>query len=85
MSEQKNRIHVVINPAAGKDEPILNTINDVFHQHNIDWGVSVTRKFGDATEYCTKSGRGQVMTSWPAMAATAPSTRSPMASSAQRP
>ena len=24
------KIHVVINPASGKDEPILNTINDVF-------------------------------------------------------
>lgn len=48
---EKKRIHVVINPAAGKDEPILNTINDVFHQHDIDWGVSVTRKFGDATEF----------------------------------
>lgn len=48
---EKKRIHVVINPAAGEDEPILNTINDVFHQHDIDWGVSVTRKFGDATEF----------------------------------
>ncbi|MCP4167265.1 MAG: diacylglycerol kinase family lipid kinase [Chloroflexi bacterium] len=48
---EKKRIHIVINPAAGKDEPILNTINDVFHQHDIDWGVSVTRKFGDATAF----------------------------------
>ena len=55
MDEQKKRIHVVINPAAGKDEPILNIINDVFHQHDIDWGVSVTRKFGDATEFARKA------------------------------
>ena len=55
MSEQKKRIHVVINPAAGKDEPILNTINDVFTQHDIDWGVSVTRKFGDATEFARQA------------------------------
>ena len=55
MSEQKKRIHVVINPAAGKDEPILNTINDVFHQHDIDWDVSVTRKFGDATEFARQA------------------------------
>ena len=58
MSEQKNRIHVVINPAAGKDEPILNTINDVFTQHDIDWGVSVTRKFGDATEFARQAAEG---------------------------
>ncbi len=55
MSEQYKRIHVVINPAAGKDKPILNTINDVFHQHDIDWGVSVTRKFGDATEFARQA------------------------------
>ena len=55
MSELKNRILVVINPAAGKDEPILNTINDVFTQHDIDWGVSVTRKFGDATEFARQA------------------------------
>jgi hypothetical protein len=27
-------IHVVINPASGKDEPILNTINDVWLMTN---------------------------------------------------
>ncbi|UCC54263.1 MAG: hypothetical protein JSV68_09890, partial [Anaerolineaceae bacterium] len=55
MTESIKRIHVVINPAAGKDEPILNTINDVFHQHDIDWGVSVTRKYGDATEFARQA------------------------------
>ena len=44
------RIHVVINPAAGKDEPILNVLNDIFHEHGVDWDVSVTKKFGDAAE-----------------------------------
>ena len=55
MSQQNKRIHIVINPAAGKDEPILNTINDVFSQRDIDWSVSVTRKFGDATEFARKA------------------------------
>lgn len=44
------KIHVVINPAAGKDEPILNTLNDVFRQYDVDWNISVTQKYGDATE-----------------------------------
>ncbi len=44
------KIHVVVNPAAGKDEPILNVLNDVFHQYGVDWSVSITKKFGDATE-----------------------------------
>jgi YegS/Rv2252/BmrU family lipid kinase len=44
------KIHVVINPASGKDEPIVNTLNDVFHQHGVEWEVSITKKYGDATE-----------------------------------
>ena len=43
------RIHVVINPASGKDEPIINTLNDVFREHGVDWDVSITKKYGDAS------------------------------------
>jgi YegS/Rv2252/BmrU family lipid kinase len=42
------RVHVVVNPAAGKDEPILNTLNDVFVAHGVDWDMSVTHRYGDA-------------------------------------
>ena len=42
------RVHIVINPASGKDEPILNVLNDVFRQHGVDWDVSLTHKYGDA-------------------------------------
>jgi diacylglycerol kinase (ATP) len=42
------RVHVVINPASGKDEPILNILNDVFHAHGVEWDISVTKKYGDA-------------------------------------
>jgi len=55
MTDKNKRIHVVINPAAGKDEPILNVVNDVFHQYNIDWDVSVTKKFGDATKFARQA------------------------------
>jgi diacylglycerol kinase (ATP) len=44
------RVHVVINPASGKDEPILNTLNDVFREHDVAWDISLTHKYGDATE-----------------------------------
>ena len=45
------KIHVVINPASGKNEPIINILNDVFHQYDdVEWSISVTKKFGDATE-----------------------------------
>jgi diacylglycerol kinase (ATP) len=43
------RVQVIINPAAGRDEPILNVLNDVFHPAGVDWDVSLTHKFGDAT------------------------------------
>jgi diacylglycerol kinase family enzyme len=44
------RIYVVINPAAGVDEPILNTINDVFRLYGIRWDVGITHEYGDAQE-----------------------------------
>ena len=44
------RIHIVINPASGKDEPILNTLNHVFGQYKVEWSTSVTYKYGDAVE-----------------------------------
>jgi YegS/Rv2252/BmrU family lipid kinase len=45
------KIHIVINPASGKNEPILNVLNDVFHQYDdVEWTISVTKKFGDATQ-----------------------------------
>ena len=43
------RVHIVINPAAGKDEPILNVLNDVFVAHGVEWDVSVTHRYGDAS------------------------------------
>jgi YegS/Rv2252/BmrU family lipid kinase len=49
MSPKYKRIHVIINPASGKDEPILNTLNDVFRQYEFDWTTSVTHKYGEAT------------------------------------
>jgi len=43
------KIFVVINPAAGKDEPILNVLNHVFRQYGVQWDADVTHQFGDAT------------------------------------
>ena len=41
-------IHVVINPASGQDEPILNTLNDVLKEADVTWDVSITHAYGDA-------------------------------------
>ncbi len=42
------RVHVIVNPASGNDEPILNVLNDVFRRHDVEWAVSVTHRYGDA-------------------------------------
>lgn len=49
MPGQYKRIHIVINPASGKNQPMLNIINDVCRKHGIEWDATVTHKFGDAT------------------------------------
>lgn len=49
------RIHVVINPASGQDQYILNTINRVFQEHEVSWDVSVTQKSGDALRYARQA------------------------------
>jgi YegS/Rv2252/BmrU family lipid kinase len=41
------RIHVIINPAAGQNVPVLSILNDVFQTANIDWDISITKKAGD--------------------------------------
>ncbi len=49
------KIHIIINPAAGKPEPILNTLNAVFHPHDIDWDISITQKSGDAQRFAKEA------------------------------
>ncbi len=36
------KVHVIINPAAGSEEPVLFQMNSFFRQHDIDYQVSVT-------------------------------------------
>ena len=57
------RIHVVVNPASGNDEPVLSILNDVFSQYGVDWDISVTHKYGDAGDagagrHCRRRGHG---------------------------
>ncbi len=41
------RVKVVINPAAGKSEPVLSVLEDVFRPAGIDWDVAITHELGD--------------------------------------
>jgi diacylglycerol kinase (ATP) len=49
------KVHVVINPAAGQDEPILNVLNHVFHPAGVDWDISLTHKSGDAARLAAEA------------------------------
>jgi diacylglycerol kinase (ATP) len=49
------RIHVVINPASGRPQPILHTLNRVFRAGDIDWDISLTKKSGDAERFARQA------------------------------
>jgi YegS/Rv2252/BmrU family lipid kinase len=55
MSKQ---IHVVINPAAGQPEPVLHILNSVFRPAGVQWDVSITHEFGDATRQARQAAEG---------------------------
>ncbi|PJF39539.1 MAG: hypothetical protein CUN54_08490 [Phototrophicales bacterium] len=42
-----DNVHIIINPAAGKNEPVLNTLNKIFNTHFHNWEVSITHQKGD--------------------------------------
>ena len=54
------KIHVVINPASGQPQPILNTLNGVFHPAGIDWDVFITKASGDAERYARQAAASGV-------------------------
>lgn len=49
METSFKRIQVIVNPAAGGNEPILNTLNDKFKEYDVKWDARITHAEGDAT------------------------------------
>lgn len=41
------RVHAIINPAAGQDQPILKTLNAAMQAIGADWDVFITKQAGD--------------------------------------
>ncbi len=54
------RIHVVINPAAGGDVPVLSILNDVLGKRDVEWDVSITHKAGDCTRLAREAAESGV-------------------------
>jgi diacylglycerol kinase (ATP) len=51
------RVKIVINPAAGKAEPVLSVLNDVFGSAGIEWDVAITHESGDAVTAAREAAR----------------------------
>lgn len=47
------RVVTIINPAAGKAEPVLSTLSDAFGAASVDWDVRVTTGAGDAERFAS--------------------------------
>lgn len=44
---QFEQVTVIVNPASGQDQPILNTLNRAFSGSGIRWAVEITHQAGD--------------------------------------
>jgi diacylglycerol kinase (ATP) len=54
-------IHIIVNPAAGHDDAVLAILNRAFHEKDIEWGISITRKEGDGSRLAEEAlARGDV-------------------------
>src|SRR5688572_14012985 len=49
------RVHVIINPAAGQDRPVLGILNKAFKDAEIDWDVFITKEAGDARRFAEEA------------------------------
>lgn len=51
-------VHIVINPAAGRSQPILASLNRAFQDVDLDWTTSVTKGSGDARRFAEQAVEG---------------------------
>jgi diacylglycerol kinase (ATP) len=57
---EPRRIHIVVNPAAGRDIPILGLFNTIFPACGFDWNISITKKAGDGCEQARQAAAAGV-------------------------
>lgn len=54
------RVQVIINPAAGQNQPILQVLNAAFKTAGIDWDVSITKESGDGLRLAKEAVEDEV-------------------------
>jgi diacylglycerol kinase (ATP) len=50
-------IHIIINPASGKGEPVLSVINASLKEAGIKWEASITHQAGDAIRFAKAAAK----------------------------
>jgi YegS/Rv2252/BmrU family lipid kinase len=60
MEKKIKNIHVIINPAAGRGENILNIVNASLKESGIKWEALVTHKKGDAIKFAKDAVKAKV-------------------------
>ena len=55
MPTNNKPIPIIINPASGKPQPVLHTVNETFRAHDLTWRGHLTYKFGDATRFAQQA------------------------------
>jgi len=56
----RRKIHIVVNPASGQPQPILHTLNSVFHPLGIEWDIFITKESGDAERFARNAAASGV-------------------------
>jgi YegS/Rv2252/BmrU family lipid kinase len=58
--QQPRRVHVIINPAAGKDQPVLKVLNAALQTAGVDWEIFITKEAGDARRSAQEAAKAGV-------------------------
>ncbi len=53
-------IHIIINPASGKKEPVLALINEALKDSGIRWEMLITQKTGDGFQFAKDAVKAEV-------------------------
>jgi diacylglycerol kinase (ATP) len=56
-TKRPQRVFVVINPAAGQDQPLLKSLNKVFQENEVDWDIAITKGRGDGQRLARKAAQ----------------------------
>lgn len=53
--EKRRRIQIIINPASGKKQPVLKTLNEAFQASDVEWDISITKESSDAYRFAREA------------------------------